>query len=482
MFGLLNKMMQTLIQVATDVREVKTSVANIELDTDSLRATAGGGIYVNCYSTKDYLNGCKLRVSDGIITKSTAVIYNSDSNLYEGNLTAPFTADNVTITITHDGFTQGTISSTINTLLTYSTIDLDSLIDNQVNWQQLIRSSELGPDAAFGSMSSGVISDIDTDGYLANALLTDLNYYGVTYDNNTRSYTFDKSMADLYLPFIIQYTYDGASDTSSGGRYEALQRVIDTVEDAEVKLYGESELSNDNLKSFYDGTSGVIENTTCMIHIIGCSYNDYFLSNSDFDDLIANCICILRALYDSEYEEVFNTKMNEIQELKTSIASSSLVETTLETDGGLEHVLGDGKYLITYVKPGQLSGYTSSMGTRHYIFVHDDWYDSAGYGNHVANLYDAKTQTISIIKDSNTIKTVDSVVTYGGHVEWTNVLGENFCSRRCSPSVSNEVPIFMYSDYVRVAAMGSSSVSDCGYTVILNTVYSSSYVKYIDLG
>ena len=131
-FGLLRLILSRLVTVNDKLDDLSASVVSVKRSVDNIRATnGGGGAYFTIHTSKPYLDGYKLKLTDGLSSKSCTIAYDEDSNYYAGVLRAPL-SDSLTVTIidSDSGAVQGSLAVTASTAGGYATIDLDALMND----------------------------------------------------------------------------------------------------------------------------------------------------------------------------------------------------------------------------------------------------------------------------------------------------------------------------------------------------------------
>ena len=131
-FGLLRLILSRLVTVNDKLDDLSASVVSVKRSVDNIRATnGGGGAYFTVHTSKPYLDGYKLKLTDGLSSKSCTIAYDEDSNYYAGVLRAPL-SDSLTVTIidSDSGAVQGSLAVTASTAGGYATIDLDALMND----------------------------------------------------------------------------------------------------------------------------------------------------------------------------------------------------------------------------------------------------------------------------------------------------------------------------------------------------------------
>lgn len=115
------------------VTRIDATTTRIDRATSKLQSTAGGGCFYTVYSYKPYLDGYKIKLSDGTSSKSCTICYDDDSGYYSGILKAPL-KDNITVSIidAETDLCEGVFNTNCATTSGYATIDLDNLIFTQL--------------------------------------------------------------------------------------------------------------------------------------------------------------------------------------------------------------------------------------------------------------------------------------------------------------------------------------------------------------
>ena len=118
----------------TELSNVKTVLDKVSVLVSNQSAAQGGGCYYTVYTEKAYLDGYKLRLSDGTSAKSCIIQYDEDRDYYAGVLKAPL-ADDITIELINKetGVSQGSVSTSAATASGYATINLDPLLLNNLS-------------------------------------------------------------------------------------------------------------------------------------------------------------------------------------------------------------------------------------------------------------------------------------------------------------------------------------------------------------
>lgn len=114
--------------------DITVALNTIERKVDKQTATAGGGCYYTVYTNKSYLDGYKLKLSDGTTAKSCYIGYDPDSEYWCGVVRVPLNND-ITIEIFDPGtgVSQGKMSTSAVTTSGYATINLDTLLLSFLN-------------------------------------------------------------------------------------------------------------------------------------------------------------------------------------------------------------------------------------------------------------------------------------------------------------------------------------------------------------
>ncbi|MDD6037529.1 MAG: hypothetical protein PUD20_01830 [bacterium] len=118
------------------IKNLSLNFNNVMTTINHIDATAGAGCYYSCFTTKPYLNGYKIRLTDQTTAKSCTVLYNQDSNYYEGAVAVPLN-DEIDVELWYEGKLQGSMHTNCTTASGYATINLDALID--ANFSELIK-------------------------------------------------------------------------------------------------------------------------------------------------------------------------------------------------------------------------------------------------------------------------------------------------------------------------------------------------------
>lgn len=119
--------------IHAEMSALDSKLDKVSRQVSNQSAIAGGGCYYTIYSSKEYLEGYKLKLSDGTSSKSCYIQYDEDSDYYAGVLKAPLNNElSIEIIDPETGRSQGKVSTTAVPSNGYATVNLDPLIESNL--------------------------------------------------------------------------------------------------------------------------------------------------------------------------------------------------------------------------------------------------------------------------------------------------------------------------------------------------------------